>query len=125
MGTTTKLYRPPGGEYDDDVIEVAKRLGFVMTLWADASGDYANPGAINIESRTLRKVSGGGIILLHDGVQETINVLPKIIKRLKSRGYTFVTCSEMAIERGVRTTGGPRVYPPSKSKRYKSARFHV
>ena len=117
LGHSTKLYRPPGGEYDDDVIAVTKRLGLVMTLWTDDPGDYANPGELNIEKRTLRKVSGGGIILLHDGVQETIDVLPIIIKRLKSKGYSFVTCSEMALEPGVITTGGPRVDPPSHSKR--------
>jgi peptidoglycan/xylan/chitin deacetylase (PgdA/CDA1 family) len=33
--------------------------------------------------------------LLHDGVQQTVDVLPQIIRHLKNKGYRFVTVSEM------------------------------
>lgn len=106
----TRLYRPPGGEYDADVINVTRRLGYCMVLWTDDPGDYANPGSKTIVERALRTVGNGGILLLHDGVKETLGILPDLIRGLKARGYTFVTCSEMARERGVITTGGPDTY---------------
>lgn len=115
-GSPTRLYRPPGGEYDDDVIAVTKRIGYVMALWTDDPSDFANPGQTKIEDFVLQRISKGGIILLHDGVQQTLDVLPDLIRRLKAQGYRFVTCSEMARERGVITKGGPRVIPPSERK---------
>jgi peptidoglycan/xylan/chitin deacetylase (PgdA/CDA1 family) len=112
IGSPTRLYRPPGGEYDDDVVQVTRRLGYTMVLWTDDPGDYANPGDTRLTGRLMRHVSNGAIILLHDGVQETLDVLPALLRRLKAEGYRFVTCSEMARQRGVLTRGGPRVDPP-------------
>ena len=112
IGYTTRLYRPPGGEYDKDVINTTRDLGYVMVLWTDDPGDYADPGSSIIENRVLRAVSNGGILLLHDGTAQTVQILPDLLRKLKSRGYRFITCSEMARERGAITTGGPQVLPP-------------
>jgi peptidoglycan/xylan/chitin deacetylase (PgdA/CDA1 family) len=43
-------------------------------------------------------VANGGIILVHDGVQQTIDVLPQIIETLRARGFRFVTIPELAGE---------------------------
>lgn len=112
VGQPTKLFRPPGGEYDEDVIRAAQNLRYVMVLWTDDPGDFANPGESWIEGYTIKYVSNGGIILLHDGVQQTLDILPDLIRRLKAQGFKFVTCSEMAREQGIIITGGPRVDPP-------------
>lgn len=109
VGSPTRLYRPPGGEYDEDVIAATRRLNLVMVLWTDDPGDFAKPSAKTVEERALRSISNGGILLLHDGIQQTLDILPDLLRKLKARGYRFVTCSEMARERGIITTGGPRV----------------
>jgi peptidoglycan/xylan/chitin deacetylase (PgdA/CDA1 family) len=113
IGYSTRLYRPPGGEYDQDVINTTRELEYVMVLWTDDPGDYADPGTAVIEKRVIRDVSDGGILLLHDGAKQTVTILPDLIRQLKARGYRFVTCTEMARERGVITTGGPQVLPPT------------
>lgn len=113
LGYSTRLYRPPGGEYDQDVINVTRELDYVMVLWTDDPGDYADPGTGVIERRVIRDLSDGGILLLHDGAAQTVTILPDLIRQLKARGYRFVTCSDMARERGVITSGGPQVLPPS------------
>jgi peptidoglycan/xylan/chitin deacetylase (PgdA/CDA1 family) len=108
-GKRPRLFRPPGGDYDREVAEVAEALNYTMVLWTDDPGDYASPGGSVIESRTLRRVSPGGIILIHDGVQQTIDILPDLLRRLKKDGFKFVTVSEM-IERagaGRRGTKAP------------------
>ena len=109
VGSPTRIFRPPGGEYDAEVIEVVKRTGYVMVLWTDDPGDYSDPGVEWIRTRTVNEASNGGIILLHDGVDQTLEALPQILRRLKQQGFRFVTVSEMARERGVIKTGGPRV----------------
>ena len=100
-GKAPHLFRPPGGDYNDNVAEVSDALGYQMILWTDDPGDYASPGEDVIEQRILDAASPGGIILIHDGVQQTIDVLPKIIKDLKSQGYEFVTIDEMFRQKGL------------------------
>lgn len=100
-GNTMRACRPPGGDYDKDVIAIATRLGLITVLWTDDPGDYANPGEKVIRSRVLRWINNGAIILLHDGVQQTIDVLPQIIETLQARGMHFQTASEMAAAAGL------------------------
>jgi polysaccharide deacetylase family sporulation protein PdaB len=94
-GKAPHLFRPPGGEYNDQVAEASEALGYRMILWTDDPADYASPGADVIVKRTLDHVENGGIILLHDGIDQTIKVLPKILSYLKSHGYECVTIDEM------------------------------
>lgn len=89
------LFRPPGGDYDLKVAEIMGSLGYTMIMWTDNPGDYAKPGDKRIEMRVLSKVDNGAIILLHDGIQETVGALPRILSELKGRGYEFVTIDEM------------------------------
>lgn len=94
-GRSIRLFRPPGGDYNRQVAEVAEALGYTTVLWTDDPGDYANPGKRTIEQRVLRAIGNGGIILVHDGIQQTVDVLPTIIRYLKRNGYQFVTVDEM------------------------------
>lgn len=94
-GVTPHLFRPPGGDYDTGVAEASEALAYTMVLWTDDPGDYASPGAQVIQQRIIRKAGNGGIILIHDGVDQTIQILPQMIKELKVKGYTFVTVDEL------------------------------
>jgi len=94
-GDAPHLFRPPGGDYDKEVAEVAEALGYTMVLWTDNPGDYESPGSKVIETRILDKISNGGIILIHDGVQQTVDRLPQILEYLMGKGYRFVTIDEM------------------------------
>lgn len=94
-GRPPRLFRPPGGDYDKKVAEAAEALGYTMVLWTDDPGDYAKPGAKVIESRLLSSISPGGVVLIHDGIQQTLDVLPQILAYLKGKGYQFVTIDEM------------------------------
>lgn len=94
-GTPPHLFRPPGGDYDALVARTADQLGYTLVLWTDDPGDYARPGTSTIETRTLTMARNGGIILIHDGVQQTIDVLPRLIENLRRRGFEFVTVDEL------------------------------
>lgn len=106
-GKAPHLFRPPGGEYNDQVAEASEALGYRMILWTDDPGDYASPGNDVIVKRTLDRVENGGIILLHDGIEQTIEVLPQILRYLKSHGYECVTIDEM-LERKTIAAAPPR-----------------
>jgi peptidoglycan/xylan/chitin deacetylase (PgdA/CDA1 family) len=91
----TAIFRPPGGDYNTEVGGIANDLGYTIILWTDDPGDYADPAKKVLLNRTLDRVENGGIILIHDGVQETIDLLPTILQTLKDHGYEFVTIHEL------------------------------
>jgi len=95
LGIDLKYFRPPGGDYDRRVINASTEEGFTMVLWSDDPGDYKNPGKNVIEKKVLEMVGNGGIIILHDGVQQTIDILPQLIEYLRDRGFAFQTIDEM------------------------------
>ena len=43
----------------------------------------------------MGNINPGGVILMHDGTDTTINALPDLIDRLTAAGYEFVTIGEM------------------------------
>jgi peptidoglycan/xylan/chitin deacetylase (PgdA/CDA1 family) len=98
-GTAPMYFRPPGGEYDDDDLSMAEALGMKIVLWTDDPGDFAKPPASAILKRVLRKATPGGIILLHDGIGQTLTALPEIVKALRSQGYEFVSLERLIKER--------------------------
>ncbi len=94
-GRAPHLFRPPGGTYDATVAQMSDALGYTMVLWTADPGDYAGPGADVILGRTLARVNNGAIILLHDGIGQTIQMLPRLLQYLRANGYETVTVDEM------------------------------
>ncbi len=95
-GLRTFSFRPPGGHHNDNVLSGAEKMGVRTFLWSDDPADFANPGAEVLEQRLIGKVSGGALVLLHDGIEQTMDILPDLIARLRKDGYKFVTVSQLA-----------------------------
>jgi peptidoglycan-N-acetylglucosamine deacetylase len=89
------LFRPPGGDLRREVLAVADAMGYRTVLWTANSGDYRNAGGTVEKRRVYRRLERGGIILMHDGAQDTLKVLPEMIARLRAEGYRFVTVREL------------------------------
>jgi cellulose synthase/poly-beta-1,6-N-acetylglucosamine synthase-like glycosyltransferase/spore germination protein YaaH/peptidoglycan/xylan/chitin deacetylase (PgdA/CDA1 family) len=107
LGRGSHLFRPPyaedtepNSESEVNVIdELTKRKYLIVGMKVDP-GDWLKPGVNVIVQNTLTSVDNkdGNIILLHDSGgdrDQTIEALPIIIADLKSRGYHFVTVSEL------------------------------
>ncbi|WP_202976472.1 polysaccharide deacetylase family protein [Anaerophilus nitritogenes] len=99
-GIKSKVFRPPFGFYNSQIIDIAHKYDCKIVLWSphqDAK-DWNYPGVDNIVHQVLSKVQNGDIILLHDYVEkdcQSIEALKTILPELKSRGYKFVTISEL------------------------------
>ncbi len=90
-GQPVRYFRPPGGDYSRATLRIASKLGLTTTFWTDDPADFDNPGTLKIESRLVRKLRYGGIVLLHDNVLQTIQVLPEFLKVAQAKGIKLWT----------------------------------
>jgi peptidoglycan-N-acetylglucosamine deacetylase len=93
-GADPTLFRPPGGSYDDTVVQMARDQGMRVVLWSVDPRDWVSSRTPRqITHAVLSQVQPGSIILLHDGggdAGHTIAALPKIIRKIRARGLRFV-----------------------------------
>lgn len=91
------LFRPPYGDYDNAVVNVAKDCGYFTIQWDVDSLDWKDYGVDSIiKTVTQHKHLGNGsIILCHNGAKYTAQALDTLIAALKNEGYTFVPISEL------------------------------
>lgn len=90
-GDTVTLFRPPGGYYDATVRRAAGVLGFATVFWTANVTSFPGQDGKRIAAELARQCARGGIILLHNGEDETLDVLPHLVPELRKRGVTFVT----------------------------------
>lgn len=95
-GSSARFFRPPGGDYNGDVIRDASQRGYITTLWTNDPGDFMRLPSDVILKRSLDHLENGAIILLHDGIPQTMQILPQLITEARKRGYQFVTVSQLA-----------------------------
>ncbi len=96
------LFRPPYGDYDNAVVNVAKDCGYYTIQWDVDSLDWKDYGVDSIiKTVTQHKHLGNGsIILCHNGAKFTAQALDTLIATLKNEGYTFVPISELIYKDG-------------------------
>jgi polysaccharide deacetylase family sporulation protein PdaB len=94
-GVSPSLVRAPSGDYDNKSIEVAESLDMQMIQWDCDSLDWKLLSVDEMYSRVIEKTQPGSILLFHNGVENTPETLDKILTKLKTDGYKFVTVSEL------------------------------
>lgn len=95
-GKQTYLFRPPGGDIDQHVIDQIRALDYNIIYWSINTGDYRKHPPQEQAQMIADRVKDGSIILMHDGVIDgTLNILPTVLDELNKRGFTFVTVSEL------------------------------
>jgi polysaccharide deacetylase family sporulation protein PdaB len=91
------LFRPPYGDYDNAVVNVAKDCGYYTIQWDVDSLDWKDYGVDSIIKTVTehKHLGNGSIILCHNGAKYTAQALDTMITTLKQKGYTFVPLSEL------------------------------
>jgi len=95
LGLEISLLRPPYGGRNDNVLAVAKQLGYKVIIWDVDPRDWEDPPPEKIVAGVLEQVKPGSIIIMHEGHPNTLKALPVIIQRLRERGLEPVPVSEM------------------------------
>jgi len=94
-GEFVTLFRPPGGHYNACVRQAAQITGFTTVFWNENIGSYKGRPADEICQSMLTKIGHSNIILLHNGYDETPEVLPLLLPELHQRGYRMDTVSAL------------------------------
>ena len=91
------LFRPPYGDYDNDVITGVENCGYYAIQWSIDSLDWKDYGADSIIQKVTchKNLNNGAIILCHNGAKYTADALEEMIVNLKEQGYTFVKISDL------------------------------
>jgi peptidoglycan/xylan/chitin deacetylase (PgdA/CDA1 family) len=99
-GRFPRLFRPPYASFSGATLRVLKRLRMLMVLWSVDSEDYTRPGTRAIVRNVVSRVRPGAIVLMHDAGgprEQTARALPSVVRRLRARGYRFVTVPRMML----------------------------
>jgi len=98
LGVTPAFMRPPYGEYNDLVSQVAYERGQKIVIWDFDSGDSTGSTAAqsNAAYDKIANDHPSTILALNHEVYETTasTVIPHAISVLKNKGYNLVTVAE-------------------------------
>jgi len=101
LGFRPRLFRPPYGALNREIVQLLGEMGNTEILWNVDSLDWKQLGTEVIAENVLANTTPGSIILMHDGgdwtmdLSGTVNALHVIIPRLLQEGMEFVTIPEL------------------------------
>ena len=101
-GAPCRAFRPHAGFRSGQMYEGLARAGYVLVGWGWSLWDfnwYRRPDPAALAERLARRVSGGDIIVMHDGHHEdpeadrrhTIDAIALLIPEVRARGFAFGT----------------------------------
>ena len=93
--------RPPYGSFSQSTLAVLRAERMPTVLWSADTSDYLRPGVSKIIYTAVSGAQPGAIILMHDGGgdrSETVAALPRIIVRLRQRGFRLVTVAQLVAD---------------------------
>lgn len=96
--TKPRFFRPPFGDYSNQVLEVADELGYQTIQWSIDSLDWREPGPDFIVRRIKDQVFPGAIILMHNNAPDTPEALTMLIPYLLEEGYEILPLSQLVME---------------------------
>jgi polysaccharide deacetylase family sporulation protein PdaB len=98
-GILAQYYRPPGGVMTHDVMNAVQSSGYDIIHWSVDPRDWSLARTASVIADSVKQhVTSGDIILFHDGglnQRQTVAALQELITDLRSRGYKFVTISQL------------------------------
>lgn len=100
-GEDMELFRPPYGDYDDDVVLNATKNGYFTIQWDVDSLDWKDYGVDSIIDTVVnhKNLGNGSIILCHNGAKYTAQALESLITGLQEKGYEIVPVSQLILKK--------------------------
>ncbi len=98
IGVEPDAIRPPYGATNSTVEEAMKKH---IIMWSIDTLDWKSRNAESVCNNMVNSAFDGGIVLLHDLYQTSVDGAVKAMEILQKQGYAFVTVDELAQLRGV------------------------
>lgn len=97
-GKAPTLFRPPYGDYNNEVVSSVNGCKMYCVQWDVDSLDWKDPSPEQMVQTVKSKLKNGSIILMHNGAKNTPQALPMIIKAIKDEGYEIVPISKLLLK---------------------------
>ncbi|MCU4651779.1 polysaccharide deacetylase family protein [Roseibacterium sp. SDUM158016] len=96
VGRIPVTMRPPYGNlYPQQRLMLHAARGMPTVLWSVDPEDWRRPGSSVVAQRIVNRSHPGDVVLAHDIHGATVRAMPATIEGLASRGFRFVTVSEL------------------------------
>jgi peptidoglycan/xylan/chitin deacetylase (PgdA/CDA1 family) len=93
--TTKPYFRPPYGDRNNHVLEIAKENSYQSVFWTlDALDWMTDKTAEQVKEKIYSNLKNGAIILMHLGDDITGNILDEVFTYIENRGYKIVSLTE-------------------------------
>lgn len=97
-GVRPTLFRPPYGDYNDQVVTTCRQAGYEVVQWSVDSLDWKNRGVEDIVKKCTQKIASGDIVLFHNDAQYTPQALPRVLDYYKAQGLKIVPVSQILLQ---------------------------
>lgn len=97
LNKKTKLFRPPFGVTNPRIANVVKGRGYRVVGWNIRTFDTQSSDVEKILRRIDRHLKPGSIILLHDRLEHSDELLKCILQHLTHKGYKFGKLPDSAL----------------------------
>ena len=98
VGHDSFLLRPPFGKWDEGV---RIRAGCPIVLWSIDPEDWKDQDVERIVAQGVTQARDGGILLLHDIFDSSVDAALRIVDILHAQGYYFCTIEQLFAARGI------------------------
>lgn len=92
-GRDVPFFRFPTGVSSEHLETIVKSKGMIPLSWNLNSLDWKTRDPRKLLDQVVRELEAqeGGILLLHDSLEQTVMILPHLLQELKARGFTLVS----------------------------------
>lgn len=97
-GERPTLFRPPYGDYNNRVVQVARAEGYEAVQWSIDSLDWKDRGTQDIIKQCTYRVENGDIVLFHNDSNDIVNALPTVIEHYQGLGYKIIPVGEILLQ---------------------------
>lgn len=94
-GRSSLLIRPPYGITNPNLSRAVKHSGMTSIGWSLRSFDTMSKNKEELKNRIINKLKGGDIVLLHDSMPITREILTDLIHEARQKGFTFVRVDKL------------------------------
>lgn len=94
-------FRPPCGEYSEQVLQLAKDMGYKTIFWSMAYLDFDvnnQPGADYVIDHFAKYYHAGAVPLIHNVSSSNAQALDTVLTNLEKEGFEFRSLDEMNYE---------------------------